>query len=149
MARKPERDVRADLAGDRRVSLSIPLKPEYAAICRLAVAGLANLHRLDQETVGDLKVAVTEACSFFIRPRGGDDVGWQAVAPEVCLDFDVADDTWAIEVSVAAGTASPELLSGLNPEAELGLSVIRALLDSVDVETAPDGRMALKLVKQV
>jgi hypothetical protein len=50
--------------GDARtVRLTIPAKAEYITLVRLALSGLSNLRPLDEETLGDLKLAVTEACS--------------------------------------------------------------------------------------
>src|SRR5687768_13012882 len=56
------------LGGDgRSVKLRIPAKPEYITLVRLALSGLSRLHPLDEETLGDLKLAVTEACSNSVR----------------------------------------------------------------------------------
>ena len=47
--------------------LSIPAKPEYVVFSRLVLTGLARTTEIDEETLGDLKVAVTEACSRSVR----------------------------------------------------------------------------------
>ena len=55
-----------DLNGDSRwVKLTIPAKAEYITLGRLALTGLARLRDLPPETVGDLKLALTEACFFY------------------------------------------------------------------------------------
>src|SRR5580765_4847022 len=54
------------------VRLTIPAKPEYITLVRLALSGLSRLRPLSEETLGDLKLAVTEACSRSVRPGDGD-----------------------------------------------------------------------------
>src|SRR5205085_7009365 len=49
--------------GVQTVRLRIPARPEYIALCRLALTGLAKLRPLEQELVEDLKLALTEACT--------------------------------------------------------------------------------------
>ena len=53
--------------GTRAVRLTIPAKPEYITLGRLALAGLARLRPLSEEALADLKLALTEACSNSVR----------------------------------------------------------------------------------
>src|SRR4029453_3585685 len=46
--------------GTNVVALSIPAKPEYIALCRLALTGLAQVRAVGPEALADLKVALTE-----------------------------------------------------------------------------------------
>src|SRR5512141_2104856 len=47
------------------IRLTIPAKPEYITLGRLALTGIARLRPdpLRQEVLGDLKLALTEACT--------------------------------------------------------------------------------------
>ena len=54
------------------VRLTIPAKAEYITLVRLALSGLSRLRPLSEETLGDLKLAVTEACSNSVRHGYGD-----------------------------------------------------------------------------
>jgi hypothetical protein len=50
----------AQSAGDGpTVRLTIPAKAEYITLVRLALSGLSRLRPLSEETLGDLKLAVT------------------------------------------------------------------------------------------
>lgn len=151
MALEPHQGTEADADGGHRVSLAIPCRPEYAALCRLTVAGIANLQGLDQETVADLKVAVTEACSLFMRfgEPGGDAPLVDAPEPVIRLEFSITDDSWVIRVSAGQGSSPAHLLVHPTAETELGLSVIRALLDRVELLAESDGGFSLTLVKRV
>ena len=53
---------------DRMVRLTIPAKAEYITLGRLALTAIARVRPLSQETLSDLKLALTEACSNSIRP---------------------------------------------------------------------------------
>ena len=52
-------------SGDR-VVLTIPSKPQYVGLCRLALAALATRDLLSEDVVADLKIAVSEACALFV-----------------------------------------------------------------------------------
>jgi serine/threonine-protein kinase RsbW len=49
------------------VSLKIPAKAEYITLSRLALTGLARWASLSDETLSDLKLALSEACSNSVR----------------------------------------------------------------------------------
>src|SRR6185436_3009746 len=57
----------AAIVGSQTVRLSIPAKAEYITLVRLALSGLSHLRPLSEEALGDLKLAVTEACTNSVR----------------------------------------------------------------------------------
>lgn len=127
------------------VALSIPAKAEYLTVCRLALAGLSQVYPVEPETLADVKLALTEACSNSIRHayregRGGD--------VEIRYEFD--DGRIAVEVrDEGAGFPADEEES--SPAAELdegglGLAIIRALSDEVEIESHAGGSR-LRFVK--
>ena len=56
------------------IRLTIPAKPEYITLGRLALTGIARVRAepLRQEVLGDLKLALTEACTNSVRHAYGD-----------------------------------------------------------------------------
>src|SRR5437868_14989820 len=52
---------------DRLVRLTIPAKAEYITLGRLALTAIARVRPLSQETLSDLKLALTEACTNSVR----------------------------------------------------------------------------------
>ncbi len=56
-----------EAGGSGVVALSIPAKAEYITLCRLALTGIAQVRAVEPETLADLKLALTEACSNSIR----------------------------------------------------------------------------------
>ena len=131
--------------GDDRgvVALSIPAKAEYIVLCRLALAGLARVRALEAETVADLKLALTEACSNSIRHAyaqgrtGVVEVRYELNGEK--LQVEVTDDGAGFDVSTLAPDGEPD-------EGGLGIAIIRALTDELAIES--DGRGSrLRLTK--
>ena len=137
--------VRTTVTSERTVRLMIPARPEYISLCRLALAGISRTRGLDDETVADLKLALTEACTNSIRhayPQGDGTV-------EVV--YDLLPDRLVIEV---ADTGSgfdllerEEVADGLT-EGGLGMAIMRALADELELTRGADGRGSrLRLIK--
>src|SRR3954469_19323411 len=59
--------VEASQATDSRdVSLTIPARPDYLVLARLALSAVCRLTPLSPEEVADLKLAITEAANDFV-----------------------------------------------------------------------------------
>ena len=125
------------------VALTIPAKAEYVVLCRLALSGLARLRPLDDDTLADLKLALTEACSDSIRHAYTDDdgkVGIRYVLDEDRLVVEVIDQGPGFEPPPPTeATAEPD-------EGGLGIAIIRALVDELDV-TSDERGSRLRLTK--
>ncbi len=92
----------------REVRLTIPAKPEYITLCRLALTGISRFRELSDETLTDLKLAITEACSNSVRHAyaGGDG--------SVEIRYELHPDRLVIEVADdGVGGADPGRGSGL------------------------------------
>ena len=85
----------AEAANDagRTVRLTIPAKPEYITLSRLALSGLSRVRPLADDTLADLKLALTEACSNSVRHAYGDAEG------HVDIRFELRDDRLIVEVA--------------------------------------------------
>jgi serine/threonine-protein kinase RsbW len=125
------------------VALSIPARAEYIALCRLALTGLAQVRTFEPETLADLKLALTEACSNSIRHAY--EVGGPGV---VEIRYELNGDKLAVEVTdegsgfdVAAADQAGEL-----DEGGLGIAIIRALTDELAIESHERGSR-LRFVK--
>jgi serine/threonine-protein kinase RsbW len=129
---------------DQIVRLSFPAKADYLLLARLALAGLARGVPLGEESLADLKLAVTEACGNVVR---------HAYAPgegSVGVIFVVADDKLEMIVEdqgagLGPGDVSRVLENGeaadLEPfEGGMGMAIIRAVVDELDVHDGADGR---------
>jgi serine/threonine-protein kinase RsbW len=132
--------------GARAVRLTIPAKPEYITLCRLALTGLSRMRPLGDETLADLKLALTEACTNSIRHayEGGDGV--------VEITYELAGDTLAIEVS-DEGRGFDQDVSGEGEEelseGGLGIAIIQAIADEFEVGPRDGGGSRLRFVKKL
>jgi serine/threonine-protein kinase RsbW len=129
------------------IRLQIPAKAEYITLCRLALSGLSSLGRVPDETLADLKLALTEACSNSVRHAYGADG-----AGTVEILYELHDDRVAIEVSDDGRGFAPVGLAGESDELNesgLGIAIIRALSDELELGVRPDGRGSrLRMVKR-
>jgi serine/threonine-protein kinase RsbW len=121
------------------VRLTIPARAEYITLCRLALTGIARVRDLSDEVLADLKLALTEAASNSVRHAyaGEDDAGVVEISYELRPDrlvIEVTDAGAGFDPAVAVGT--PEELS----EGGLGIAIIRAIADEVEIGTRPGGR---------
>jgi serine/threonine-protein kinase RsbW len=132
--------------GAPTVRLTIPAKAEYITLVRLALSGLSQSRELSDETLGDLKLAVTEACSNSIRHAYGDGDGSVEVVYELHPDrlvVEVCDDGPGFSVP------DPPLVGedGLN-EGGLGIAIIRELADELELGPGDSGQGSrLRFVK--
>ena len=135
------------------VSLVIPAEPRWLALSRLVLAGLCQLGHVDEETLADLKLAVTEACSNSVRHAYGEDGsgvdrGADSSSGRRCSAIEVADAGQGFRFD-----RIPELPARPDEELredEMGLAIIHALVDEVEIGAGPDGRgTSLRLRKDL
>jgi len=132
--------------GDRTVRLTIPAKPEYIALSRLALTGLSRVRPLPPETLADLKLALTEACSNSVRHAYGDAEGHVEIRFELSADrlvVEVTDDGTGFELAESPGAGDGDLTEG-----GLGIAIIRSIADEVELGGGGNGRGSrLRFVK--
>jgi serine/threonine-protein kinase RsbW len=127
------------------VRLTIPAKAEYITLARLALSGLSGLRRLSEEVVGDMKLAVTEACSNSVRHGYDNGEGSVEVVYELLPDrlvVEVADDGPGFD---AAGDRP---MGDDLAEGGLGIAIIKAVSDEFEASKQADGHGSrLRFVK--
>jgi serine/threonine-protein kinase RsbW len=122
--------------GTRAVRLTIPAKPEYITLCRLALTGLSRVRPLPDETLADLKLALTEACSNSVRHAYSDREG------SVEILYELHEDRLVIEVlDEGEGFEARETEKSDDELAEggLGIAIIRAIADEFEVADRSGG----------
>jgi serine/threonine-protein kinase RsbW len=128
----------------REVRLTIPARAEYVLLGRLALSGVTRTRPLDDETMNDLKLAVTEACSNSVRHAYSENGG------TVDIVYELHGDRLVVEVSDDGAGFDPSELAeaGELTEGGLGIAIIRALVDEFEVGERRDGRGSrLRFVK--
>ena len=142
------------------VSLVIPCRPEYVALCRLVAGAIGMNDGLDDEAVADIKVIVTEACNCFLGMASGSagDAGScggatkGAVDPDcsIRMEFDSRPDEFVISVLYPERRELVSWLESCDPlsEAGLGLTILKALADDMVELADPEGTI-LRLTKRL
>ena len=130
------------------VRLTIPAKPEYIILGRLALAGIAGLHAspLPEEVLGDLKLALTEACTNSVRHAYDGAEGAVSIVYELHPDrlvVEVADEGAGF-VRDGRGSVDDELSEG-----GLGIAIIEALTDELEIARGDRGGSRLRFVKRL
>ena len=115
------------MSDSRDVSLTIPARPDYLVLARLALSAVCRLTPLSPEEVADLKLAITEAANDYVdETRGLEDES------RLNFSFHLGDDRLMMDLD---GTAGPPA-----PEQELSRAIIEATVDQAEFG---DGRTRL------
>ncbi len=125
MSAQPEKATGSD---SRDVALTIPARPDYLVLARLALSAVCRLTPLSPEEVADLKLAITEAANDYVEDgRELDD------ETRLSFSFRLLDDRLTLELE---GSPSPS--TGV--EKELSRAIIEA---TVDMAQFAEGRTRL------
>lgn len=133
------------------VHLTIPNQPEFVSVARLTVAGVASRMAFGLDAVEDIKIAVGEACTNCIEhasleERGNTEIRIRCLMRPGALVIEVADEGQGFDpesVCVSADDLDPFAGCGL------GLLVIRALMDEVELVSEPGGGTLVRFTKRL
>ena len=128
---------------DQAIRLTIPAKPEYISLARLALTGLSRLRELDPETLADLKLAITEATSNSVRHAYTDGSGTVEVLYDLRPDrlvIEVSDDGEGFDYDRTPGTPAAVDLEDELTEGGLGIAIIQTIADEFELGRGPGGR---------
>ncbi len=120
---------------DRTVRLTIPARPEYTGLVRLALAAVCGLTSLGPADVADLKLAVSEAANDLLGPRTAHA---SPTAPVGRLRFELELEAARLTFRVEADQPRPEI----GEERELSRAIVEATVDEWEYESC-----ATRLVK--
>jgi len=131
------------------IRLTIPAKAEYITLSRLALTGIARLRAepVSQEVLGDLKLALTEACTNSVRHAYDGDEG------VVEILYELHSDRLVVEVCDHGEGFEPPTASASEPTEEelseggLGIAIIQALSDEFELDGGGPSGSRLRFVK--
>jgi serine/threonine-protein kinase RsbW len=131
------------LAPDRRVEidtpdleLTLPARPENVAVARHAIGGFADVVEMPDQTLADVKLAVTEACTNVVvhaYPNGDGPMGLRASIAEGVLRVVVVDEGRGI------------LPRADSPGLGLGLPLIATLAESLELGTGANEETEVRM----
>ncbi len=113
------------------VNLSLPCRPEYVSVARLTASFVANQMGFDIEAIEDIKLAVGEACNNAVL-HSGNSTTYQLELKnmESSLIIEVKDSGRGFDKEAYKAPELDEL-----QENGLGLFIIKALMDDVEIQT--------------
>jgi serine/threonine-protein kinase RsbW len=104
----------------RDVHLSVPARPDYLVLARLALSAMCRLTPLEHAEVADLKLAVTEAASSYVDGVGGSDA-------VIDFDFRLHEDRIELKLDGAPVDHPAE-------EQEVSRAIVEATVDEFELE---------------
>src|SRR5918995_1374317 len=108
------------VSDSRDVSLTIPARPDYLVLARLALSAVCRLTPLSPEEVADLKLAITEAANDYVDETTGlDDES------RLNFSFHLGDDRLLMDLDGPAGRVAAA-------EQELSRAIIEATVDQAE-----------------
>jgi anti-sigma regulatory factor (Ser/Thr protein kinase) len=128
----PER--RVDTAPD--LELMLPARPENVAVARHAIGGFADVLDMPDQTLADVKLAVTEACTNVVvhaYPDGEGPMGLRASVDDGVLRVVVVDEGRGI------------LPRADSPGLGLGLPLIATLAESLELGTGANEETEVRM----
>lgn len=127
------------------IRLQIPAHADYIDMVRICLFGIATKMNFSYEDIEDMKVAVSEACNNAVIHGAND------AASEV-IDISFESDTTGLTIKVKNSGSVISIPNALDkaaplPDVEvsglrvggLGIYLMQALMDEVDVKTTEDG----------
>lgn len=122
------------------VDLTIPCRPEYVGVARLAVLGIASRMPFSYDEVEDVRLAVGEACTHAVERAGGGAATIRVtstISPHA-LRIEITDDI--AEDDIAAPSEEAQLLEEAGVDQQgLGALLMEILVDEVSIETTAAG----------
>lgn len=122
------------------IEMIVPSKPEYLAVIRLAISGIANRMGYTYEEIEDIKIAITEACTNVVFHAYDDDT--EGLTKINCfvhddrLEIIVIDQGKSFDTTLAQKKTRPvhskASIENMK-EGGLGLFLIEALMDKVEI----------------
>jgi anti-sigma regulatory factor (Ser/Thr protein kinase) len=116
--------------------LTLPARAENVAVVRHAFGGLGDVLEVPDQTLSDIKLAVTEACTNVVvhaYPDGEGPLAVRARVHERMLTVVVADDGRGI-------SPRPD-----SPGLGLGLPLIATLAESLELGTGPTDQTEVRM----
>lgn len=133
------------IANQKRVGITIPARSEFVGLARLAVAGMARDSEVDEQIIDDMKIAVSEVASNIVQNAAGDSgssLSMNLVIDDQALVVEITCSSKDMEAAALAPIAWPEKLGQ-----PMGLAIISAVSDKVELDTTSHERTVLRLIK--
>ena len=113
------------------VEIQIPPRPEYVGDVRLALGSLARTAGMDEESIDDLRIALSEACTSAVMTHEQ-----QGTEEPITVTWDVGPSNVAVEIAGARpGEEDPRDVDtqGFSTRFAMSEALLRSLVDGYEV----------------
>lgn len=128
--------------GYETISMEISSNPEYVSIIRLTTSGIANKVGFSIEDIEDIKVAVSEACTNAIKHSEDSKITLMFTIIGNGLQIDIKDKGKGYDMQ-----SIPKPNLNEPKESGLGLFIIDALMDDVEIKSEDNQGTSIKMTK--
>ena len=125
-----------DVMASPDLVLTLPARAENVAVVRHAFGGLGDALAVDDQTLADMKLAVTEACTNVVVHAYGEGEGPMEIAASV------VDTRLLVAVRDEGRGMLPRPDS---PGLGLGLPLIATLTETLELGRSPDDRTEIRM----
>lgn len=120
---------------DENIELSLPLNAAYVSAARLTASSIANRLGFDIDEIEDIKVAVSESCTYIIKRAGDSKTSYFK------LGFYMKDNQLKIKF-ISDITILPEYL-----DEDMSLIMVKAMMDTIIISKTEDGNTEMVMTK--
>ncbi len=108
-----------------KINLVIPKKSEYMSTIRLTTSALSNLKGFNVDEIEDIKVIISEDCTFFIN-------NIENSSEPLDIRFEISDDNLSVEV---IDLNSGEISDNNKTNSEMCVMIIESLADNYNFDS--------------
>ena len=117
------------------IELLLPCNAAYVSAARLTASSIANRLEFALDEIEDIKAAVSEACTYIIRESSAKKKN------DFKINFLLEKDT--LQITLSCSINLPKKCD----DDEMGIYMIKALMDHFEIKSNKDGTAALVMRK--
>jgi serine/threonine-protein kinase RsbW len=128
------------------ITVSIPSHPRYLSVIRAITDRIGQIHEMDEKVIGDIRLAVDEACSNVIKHAYKGDV-----SRKIIIKYTIRPDKFYVVIEDDGITARRKALKGRDLDdirpGGLGIHFIKRVFDVFELDEKKKKGNRLILVK--
>jgi anti-sigma regulatory factor (Ser/Thr protein kinase) len=128
------------------ITVSIPSHPKYLSVIRAITDRIGQIHEMDEKVIGDIRLAVDEACSNVIKHAYKGDV-----SRKIIIKYTIKPDKFQVVIEDNGLTARRKALKGRDLDdirpGGLGIHFIKRVFDVFELDEKKKKGNRLILVK--
>ena len=130
----------------QEIELNIPVRVDYVQLVRAVIGSLATTNQeLSAARISDLRLVVSEALTNAIRAQEKNSISERLTVlcklTDSAIEVQVIDKAKGFEIDLVPDLPPTESPERLEHERGLGLSIMRAMSDGLEIKSGPEGTL--------